>query len=291
MSNLSDISIDKIETDVMSVLYANMDKKFTQYTLFNKLLESKYKSMYTNFIHQNFKSKFLLVIRTLGTKYDDIEISKKEEIYFIVCKSDKYKQSIIHENENENENETKQSIQTPKDLFLEHFTENFLTLTKSDVSNMYDYIYNNDLKEYIDFVEPCDGNTIYHELILNNNLAQTLKLINDDNFYFHITNKNNQTPIDLINSLEMSNLIIKHFIKKILLITEKYNIEKSNVSMLTNKLNCEMSYHVSDEYRNVIINNTTFLDFFLAKTKIYHLKTKMYLTVFLVFYLLIKFIF
>ena len=36
MSDLNDISIDKIETDVMSVLYANMDMIFTQYTLFNR---------------------------------------------------------------------------------------------------------------------------------------------------------------------------------------------------------------------------------------------------------------
>ena len=58
MSNLSNISYDKIENDIMIVLYSNIDTIFTQYSLFNKLISDKYDLKNSVSIHPNFKSKF-----------------------------------------------------------------------------------------------------------------------------------------------------------------------------------------------------------------------------------------
>ena len=52
-------------------------------------MEDKYEGQYTNSIHPNFKSKFLLIIRTLMSKYDDIVVEKKNSMYYIVCLSSK----------------------------------------------------------------------------------------------------------------------------------------------------------------------------------------------------------
>lgn len=270
MSNLSEISIDKIETDVMSVLYANMDKKFSQYTLFYKLLEDKYDGQYVNYIHPNFKSKFLLVVRTLMSKYDDIEVEKKHGVYYIICTS------------------SKENIQEIP-IYRESL-ENPIKLEMTDMANMYDYIYDNNLNEYMNLSDPFDGNSIFHELILYNNVKQTSKLIEENKFNFEIKNNQNQTPIDLINSQEMKSLVIGEFFKKIKVLTEKYNQEKTNVNTLVANFNKKVDYYESDEYVKKIIQNTSFYDFLMEKTRKYYFPVKMYLFSFIVCYLAIRMI-
>jgi hypothetical protein len=271
MSNLYEISIDKIETDVMSILYANIDKKFTQYTLFNKLLADKYEGQYTNSIHPNFKSKYLLILRTLMSKYDDLNIEKKNGIYYIIC---------LSSNENIQEKE-----------FYNEEMINRIKLEKSDISNMYDYIYDNNLNEYMGWYDPFDGNSIFHELIINNNIKQTSRLLDENIFNFEIKNNQNQTPIDLINSPEMSNLIITEFVKKIKILTEKYNQEKSNVDNIVYSFNKKVDYYESVEYKNKIISDTSFYNFIMEKTRKYHFPIKMYFLTFIICYLAIKMVF
>lgn len=271
MSNLSEISIDKIETDVMSVLYANIDKKFTQYGLFNKLLVDKYEGQYSNSIYPNFKYKFLLVVRNLMSKYDDIIVEKKDDVYYILCSS------------------SKENIQEIP--IYSTSLDNPIKLEKSDVSGLYDFICDNYLNEYMEWVDPFNGNTIFHELISNNNINQTSKLIKKNKFNFEIKNNNNQTPTDFINSLEMSNLIIAELNKKIMMLTKKYNQEKSNVDILIFDFKKKIDYYESDEFKNKIISDSSFYDIMMKKTNKYHFLIKMYLLSFIVCYIAIKMIF
>lgn len=282
MSNLSEISIDKIDTDVMSILYANIDKKFSQYTLFNKLLEDKYEGQYTNSIHPNFKSKFLLVIRTLMSKYDDIVVEKKDGSYYIVCLSFK---------------EDKEE----KPLYMEQIAKPN-QLCEADISNMYDYIYDNNLEDCMNWSVFSDGNSIFHELILHNNIKQTSRLIRENRFNFEIKNNQNQTPIDLINSQEMGNLIIEEFFIKIMVLSEKCNQEKANVDTLLSGFNKKVdtliisfnkiiNYYESNEYKNKIIYDTSFYNIVMEKTRKYHWTVKMYLFSFIVCYLAMRIIF
>ena len=272
MSNLSEISIDKIETDIMSVLYANIDKKFTQYELFNKLLEDKYYGKYTNFVHPDFKSKFLLIIRTLMSKYDDIIVEKtSENAYNVICLS------------------SKENIEDKP--FYSGYIYNPIKLEKPDISDMYDYIYENNLNEYMNWSDPFDGNSIFHELIFFNNTTQTSRLIKENKFNFEIKNNLNQTPIDLINSQEMTNIVINEYVNKNLILTEKYNQEKANVKTLIDDFNNEMDYYESDKYKNVIIINTSLYDIMMKKTGKYHFMVKMYLFSFMICYLAIRLIF
>jgi len=69
-------------------------------------------------------------------------------------------------------------------------------------------------------------------LVLDNNIKLTKKLIEENKFNFEIKNNKNQTSLDLINSQEMSVLMIREFVKKILILTEKYNQKKSNITTL-----------------------------------------------------------
>ena len=268
MSNLDDISIDKIETDVMLVLYANMDTVFTQYTLFNKLVEDKYNFKNTNLIHPNFKSKFLLIIRNLISKYPDVKITRNNMVYNIVCLSNSdIKLDEITKKQNLNE-----------------ITSRYIKLEENDISEMYDYIYDNNLDEYINLSDPFDGNSIFHELVLSNNIKQIDRMIKENIFDFNILNSNNQTPCNLIKSPEVARIMTMGLFKNLNLIKEKLNLEKENVNMLVNNFNDKINYYESEEYKNKIINNTKLIDIIYIKTKKYHYPIIIYLFSFILLY-------
>lgn len=273
MSNLNDISIDKIETDVMSVLYANMDTIFTQYSLFSKLVEDKYDFKNTNSIHPNFKSKFLLVIRNLISKYPDITITRDNMVYNIVCSSD----SDIKLNE---------LTKTP---YVEQITSTYIKLDENDISEMYDYIYDNNLGEYINWSDPFDGNSIFHELVLSNNIKQIDRLVKENVFDYTILNTHNQTPTELIKSPQVARIMTMGLVKKINSIKEKLNQEKENVIMLVNNFNDKKNFYESYEYKNKIINNTNLYDIIYIKTNKYHFKIIIYLFSFIMCYIAMRF--
>lgn len=205
------------------------------------------------------------------SKYDDIVVEKKNGLYYIVCLSSK-------------------EDMEEKPLYMEQ-TAKPIQLVKKDMADMYDYIYDNDLNEYMIWCDPFDGNSIFHELVLNNNIKQTSRLIEENRFNFEIKNNQDKTPTDLINSQEMGNLIINEFVKKIHTLTEKYNQEKDNVKLLVNDFNEQVDYYESKKYKNKIILNTPFFDILMEKTRKYHLPVKMYLFSFIVCYLAMRIIF
>jgi hypothetical protein len=273
MSNLYDVTIDEIETAIMSVLFANMGERYTQFTLFEELLKNKFDS-HGNSIHPNFKSKFLLVLDNLRSKYDDIEITKKDKIYFIKCKSDDDKETQLSE-------QSEPIVQTYKNELSSKLEGDHILLKKSDEADMYDYICENNLK----YVDPFDGNTIFHKLIEFNNIRQTTKLINKNEFNFEIKNYLNESPVDLINSYEMSNLIVMGLIKKLSLLVKDHEQEKLNIKMI---LNDNISYYSSEKYLNETIMDTSVFEFISIKTQKYHFIAKFYLVSFLVCYIALR---
>ena len=184
MTDLVDVSIDDIENKIMNILYSSMDIKFTKFTLYNKLIIDKYDMTKNNFIHQNFKAKYLLVLRNLRSKYDDIIMDKDEEgTPYILCTFNKDK---IEKVEEYNSTEI---------------------ISEIDV-NLSKYIIDNSIEKEFKYVDPFDGNTIYHDLVLSNNFDSIEKMINGEIFEFFVFNKNNQTPLELSSNYLISNIII-----------------------------------------------------------------------------------
>lgn len=233
MTHINDIPIDKIENDIMSILYANIDNTYTQYSLFNKLMSDKYDFSNTNIIDPNFKSKFLLILRNLISKYDDIKITKNDKIYNIVCLSS----------------------QDANPLKFTNNEQVISELNDNDVSTMYDYIYENNMNEYIDWKDPFDGNTIYHELVLNNKIKQIERLINLNVFDYTIMNIHEQTPIDLIKTPQLAKIIIMKLIQ-----------EKKNTNTKVDNLKSKIDFIESDKYKNQIIKETSLINILKIKT-------------------------
>jgi hypothetical protein len=205
ITNLQDVQIDKIETDIMSVLYANMDIKFSQYALFNKVLEDKYDSQYYGQIHSNFKSRFLLVIRNLMSSYSDIKVSKDNGVYYIVCLS-----------------ESEKPIEFIKwDEPIKHP----VSLDNTDYAQMYNYIYDTNQKDFINWSDPWDGNTIFHELVLSQNKNLIEKLLLQDEFNFNVKNTHGKTPIEMPSTQEIINILTKNLLEKVIFMNEKIKIQ------------------------------------------------------------------
>ena len=82
-------STDDIETKIMSILYAHIDKRFSQFALFSKLINDKFPEFADKPIHPSIKAKFLLVLRTLASRYDDIIVTKEHNMFYVVCLTNK----------------------------------------------------------------------------------------------------------------------------------------------------------------------------------------------------------
>jgi len=281
MSNLQDVHIDKIETDIMSVLYANIDCTFTQYTLFNKLLMDKYDGENTRSLSPNFKSKFLLVLKNLMSKYDDIKITRIDGTYNIrVCsESDKTPEPI-------KEQETQQ-----KTNFWNNPIPNPITLDKTDMANMYDYVYENNLNEYLNWTDPWDGNSIYHELVLFENITQIKKLVELDKFNFFIKNSKGLTPIDIAlqyNSNNFKQIFMELLVKTLITLKDKFELDKEILKLEITQLRNKNDYLHSDEYIDEILNYISISSFLLTKLCNCFKKNKMFIFAFLISIIAIK---
>jgi hypothetical protein len=130
---------------------------------------------------------------------------------------------------------------------------------------MYDYIYENNLMEHINYVDTWDGNSIYHNLVLSENTKQIQKLLDSDQFNFFVKNKYDQTPVDVIESLEINKIISLALLNKLKLLTEKYESEKEINIFKRAALEKKINYLESDEYKKKVINEITFLSFIKNK--------------------------
>ena len=215
MKDLLEISIDDIETNIMSILYSNIDVKFSQFSLFNKLVVDKFDMEHNSFIHPNFKAKYLLVLRNLMSKYDDIIITKENKKYFIVCVSNKEK--------------------------TEKYEEYDINIDNRDIEiNLSKYIIEHDIINEFNYIDPYDGNTIYHDLVLSNDCEIVRKMIKDEKFDYFVFNKKNLTPIELSTNSLMTNIIILGIYDKMLNNNKKYkSIEKYVEYLESEKANIE----------------------------------------------------
>ena len=69
---------DKLETDMMKVLTKEPDRLFTQYELYDKLLDEQ--EIKDPIEKENLKFRFLIVLRKLSSTFDGVQILNKNGI-------------------------------------------------------------------------------------------------------------------------------------------------------------------------------------------------------------------
>jgi hypothetical protein len=284
-------STDDIETKIMSILYANIDKKFSQFALFSKLINDKLPEFANTPIHPTIKAKFLLVLRTLASRYDDIIVTKENNMYYVVCLTNKDElnkvtnytdnkeleqfmsaynsinlsnSSNLNNSSNSsnstnstNSTDSTDSIKNPSST---HEQENLI-----NYCDLLNYIIDNNLSDDINYVDPFDGNTIFHDLVITSNIQKITKLIVDGKFDFFIKNKQNKTPIELATNKTVENYLISKMIDKYLsdTLTLKVKIEsdKKTIEDLTGKVILTQSVFFKED----IIVKTSIFDILIIK--------------------------
>lgn len=251
LDNIQDISEDQIYDKLMLILIANEGTVFDQYKLYSKLIDKL--NFTTIGIPSNFKCKYLVVVRQLMSKSDNVKLIKENNVYYVVYGEtiSSKKNTVEHENKWLNRNE---------------FNE---------------YIITNKIKDQIDYCDPETGNTILHEVLKDNNLEYVKKLINDYNFNYNIKNKLNETPIECIKDINVSTVIISDLNSRIINIENNLNLK---IDQLENKIKNRID---ELETRN-IIEEYALSDILNIKFKIFLKNNWLSILVFLFFAIFIQ---
>ncbi len=269
-------SVEQIETKVMSVLYANIDKKFSQFSLFNKLIRDKFTELENKPIHPTIKARFLLILRNLPDRYDDIIVTKTDNVFYVVCISNPDATVQIYEPEiiinkttntntytntntgyfgfgstNGNTNNNNKNNNVTVDNSVNSF-ENAL-----DYSLFLDYIIDNNMTELINYVDGIDGNTISHDLVSTSNTKKIIQLIESSKFNFFVLNRHQKAPYQLTQTKEVSDILLNS-------IATKYQTETTALNKTiedNNKTICELRDKVilSESYafkEDIVINSS-----------------------------------
>jgi hypothetical protein len=187
MSNLADISYQKIEDSIMKVLITNEGSYFANNKLYSQVLNVL--DLNTTFVDKIFKYKFMLVLKSLESKYDDIVYDSKKE-------------TIIY------------GKQTSTKPIIETSTYNYTLPTPLELAA---YIIDNNLSEY-------KQKTINHELVSGNYCMHVQRLVDNDEINYLLKDNEQHTVITRINSINMSNIFLEKLYKKMELL-EGINID------------------------------------------------------------------
>ncbi len=261
--SVEEFTIDNIETKIMSILYANIDTTFNQFALFNKLIKDKFPEMYNTTINPIIKARFLIVLRSLMSRYDDVKVSKDNNVYTVVCVSDKDKTEfktwqsepdyVTVNTEKSNKNSTSQTTQNQNTQSV-----------PLDYGDMLNYIIENNLTEDMNYVDPFDGNTIYHDLVVTNNVGKITSLVSSNKFNFFIKNKHEQTPIELCTNQSVSNILIMGLMKKYLEEIEQFKkTNETNTSKISTLETTVFKYESIEYKKNLIIDTPISLIFWI----------------------------
>jgi hypothetical protein len=217
----------KLEYDTMKILTKSPGEMLSQYTIYDKLLEDYEYDIKDPIEKEDFKMKFLIILRKLSFTYENVSVINNNKILcagFDVSNDGKdfFEKLELNKNNDTEYDEIKEDIPN-KDMPSEIRVIQFIVDEK--LENFYDK------KDY-------NGNTILHNLILYSDFERVKKIINNQNILFFDTkNKNGNTPVDLITDIRISNLIIKEIINNTSLIEGDVIVLEEKVEKLQTSIN------------------------------------------------------
>jgi len=181
--SMDNINYDEIYNKIMLILIGNEGKVYNEFTLCDLVYK---KITNITYLSPEFKYRFRLMISQLSLKNDDIKITKKDNIYYIVY--------------NLSQNELEGNI---NETFIPNIQENQLWIDNNEFNN---YLLN--YSNYKDYRDPVDGNTFYHNVLKSADPNILKTLINSNIMNYNVKNVNNQTPLECINNINVAAIII-----------------------------------------------------------------------------------
>lgn len=209
----------KIETEIMKILSRNPGNFVNQYILYNELLENF--EINDPLEKDNFKMKFLIVLRQLSGIFNNVTIKNddgifsaglfiKDEININILDTDNVVEAI-NDSVNDMIDDTFDNILLIKkksnDINKQLFTvPSDIAVINFIVDENISYCFNR--KDYL-------GNNILHNLIMVNDYERVKKIYLLENVSFFEENNNGLTPVDYITDIRISNFLINILVKNL----------------------------------------------------------------------------
>jgi hypothetical protein len=183
---------NKIEKELMKILTRSPGVFKSQYDLYSELLE-EFDDIKDPIEKDNFKIRFLLVLRKLPSIFDDIVVKNKNGILsaiYSIESLDKTLETDSYEKIDTND------ISMPSEIAVIRF------IVDEKIEKYYSK------KDYL-------NNTLLHYLVNDSDYERINKIMgcNTLNLSFLDENDEGKTPLDLIKDIRISNLFIKELIK------------------------------------------------------------------------------
>jgi len=186
----------KLESDIMKVLTKNAGLFLSQYNIYDKILNDY--DIKDPVERDNFKFRFLAVLRQMSNLFEGISIMKKEDVIFVGFDVKDDKNNYDYEYSSVND-EIKKNGEMPPEIAVINFIID---------ENMTDYINRKDYK----------GNNIFHNLVIVNDIDRIKKCFSvllskkDINHLLFSINNEGLTPIHYIQNFEISNFFMAHIL-------------------------------------------------------------------------------
>lgn len=190
MSILNNVSFEDIYNKVMLILIANESTLYDQYKLYSLVID-KFNVNKQDFIPPEFKCKFLITIRQLMSKDENVKVIKTNGVYQVIYNA-------------------------PSDINLKNV---YYSSDWIDESNLNSFIIDNKIE--LNYQDPESGNTISHNLLKTTDFENIKKLLEMSDLKLDIKNNDNKTPIECINNIHVASIIIDNLYKKIEKLEEK----------------------------------------------------------------------
>lgn len=170
---------EDIKMHLMKILYGTPNVTYNQYALYDKLVKNYYNDAH---LPDDFKYRFMYILNKLPISENDIDV---------VITNGKYQISFVNDKNNQ-ENKVA-------------FEKSIDGLSQIDFQNT---LFVNDPEEFFNWKCPITGNTIYHEIILHNNVDMLEKLIKINSFECNVTNNADLLPIELSANPKINKSIV-----------------------------------------------------------------------------------
>ena len=214
MSTLDNISHDDIYEKIMLILMANEGTVYSDSQMYDLVLKKLSAGM---FIPYDFKYKFMIVFRQLMSKMDDIKVIKKNQTYYAVYN---YSNTLSG----------KELADTIQGLRPDYKS---FDITNSDIAN---YVIKNDIKSEFNYIDPENGNTIHHEVLISSNQNTVKTMIDTNKINYTVLNYNKETPIESIKDIKTTNLVLVDLNNKIISLNTKMLEMDTNIRLAYNRI-------------------------------------------------------
>lgn len=222
----TNLNLDQLENDIMKVIYAKPGESFSQFKIYDTLLE-KYDVKDLK-LKEDLKIKLLTIMRVLPYIFDNVKVINKYNSLYATVEG------------NDSNNEFKDIVpeNIPSIEGLSYEKDNKMP----NEMDVIDFILKENLDDYI-FKKDYMNNSILHTLIDNNEFDKIDKYFNKLKVMIYDENNEKKNPLKYINTFKINNIFLNDLYCENRSIKNDFLLLKDEVSKIKNQ-NIKMNNNI-----------------------------------------------